>query len=290
VLSRTFNILSALIPTGPDRDIITISELNVNLSDEQPSFTFDAQADATKEPYIDYNVLDAFKKSMQYMNYDYGSYVDKEGNKIPAYCIIESGPDGGTFNDSARGIYAYWTIDAEGCNKNESKGYDTEEYDGKQVVKIWRTPQYKDWYKEKPVENQPYMSLDGTISNVAHFASSCITYTGDNSKSSTSPEWKSDNTCKLVPEGIDGIKITDSSNGRGANESLVLRFSAKITFAPEVYKFSNTHMLAIAPSGRRNVTDSYVQVQAMFGERAADCAKDDAACNSTTTNEGEQDG
>ena len=198
------------------------------------------------------------------MNYDYGSYVDKEGNKIPAYCIIESGSDGATFNDPNNGLYAYWTIDAEGCNN-------------------------KEWYKENPTEGQPSINLSGKISNVAHFESSCITYTGDNSKSSADPEWNEENTCKLVPDGIEGIKITDSSNGRGSDNSLVLRFSAKITFNPEVYKFTNTHMLAIAPSGRRNVTDSYVQVQAMFGERAADCAKDDATCN-TTTNEGENNG
>ena len=61
VLSRTFNILSALIPTGADT--ITISELNVNLSEKQPTFSFDAQANAGKEPFIDYNVLDAFKRA-----------------------------------------------------------------------------------------------------------------------------------------------------------------------------------------------------------------------------------
>ena len=294
VLSRTFNILSALMPTGADT--ITISELNVNLSEEKPTFTFDAQADAGKEPFIDYNVLDAFKKSMQYMRYDYGSYVDKEGNNIPAYCMIETGSDGAIFNDPDRGIYAYWTIDAEGCNKKESNssdtknkkesnGYETEDYEGQRVVRIWRTPQFKEWFKEKPTEGQPYMSLDGAISNVAHFASKCISYTGNNSKDSANPEWKETNECKLVPDGIDGIKITDSSNGRGANESLVLRFSAIITFAPEAYKFSNTHMLAIAPSGRHNVTDSYVQIQAMFGQRAADCDEDDTACNATTKEE-----
>ena len=56
VLSRTFNILSAFLPTGADK--ITISELNVDFSKEQPTFNFDAQADSGSEPYIDYNVLD----------------------------------------------------------------------------------------------------------------------------------------------------------------------------------------------------------------------------------------
>ena len=92
--SRTFNILSALIPVGAD--YINISELSIDLTKEQPTFTFDAQANAGSEPYIDYNVLDSFKKSMQYMRYDYGEYVDKEGNSIPAYCIVEAGDDGAT--------------------------------------------------------------------------------------------------------------------------------------------------------------------------------------------------
>lgn len=286
VLSRTFNVLSALIPTGADT--ITVSELNVNLADDQPTLSFDAQANAGKEPYIDYNVLDSFKKSMQYMRYDYGNYVDKNGATIPAYCMIESGADGATFSDSSKGIYAFWTIDAEGCNPSsdlKSSDYATEDYNGQQVVRVWRTPQYDDWYKQTPVEGQPYMSLDGQISGVEHFESACITYNGNASQNSSSPKWiESNESCLLVPGGVDGIRVSDSSNGRGAGDELVLRFSAVISVAPEVYNFTNSHVLAIAPSGRRNVTDSYVQIQAMFGERARDCADDDTACSTNTNN------
>ena len=286
VLSRTFNVLSALIPTGADT--ITVSELNVNLSNNQPKLSFDAQANAGKEPYIDYNVLDSFKKSMQYMRYDYGNYVDKNGAKIPAYCMIESGADGATFSDSSRGIYAFWTIDAEGCNpssETKTSDYTTEDYNGQQVVRIWRTPQYSDWYKQTKVEGQPYMSLDGQISGVEHFDSACITYTGNASQNSSNPKWiESNENCLLVPGGTEGINVSDSSNGRGAGDELVLRFSAVISIAPEVYNFTNSHVLAIAPSGRRNVTDSYVQIQSMFGERARDCAEDDTACSANTNN------
>ena len=286
VLSRTFNVLSALIPTGADT--ITVSELNVNLSNNQPKLSFDAQANAGKEPYIDYNVLDSFKKSMQYMRYDYGNYVDKNGAKIPAYCMIESGADGATFSDSSRGIYAFWTIDAEGCNpssETKTSDYTTEDYNGQQVVRIWRTPQYSDWYKQTKVEGQPYMSLDGQISGVEHFNSACITYTGNASQNSSNPKWiESNENCLLVPGGTEGINVSDSSNGRGAGDELVLRFSAVISISPEVYNFTNSHVLAIAPSGRRNVTDSYVQIQSMFGERARDCAEDDTACSANTNN------
>ena len=285
-LSRTFNILSALIPTGADT--ITISELVVNLANNNPTFSFDAQANAGKEPFIDYNVLDSFKKSMQYMRYDYGKYVDKNGATIPAYCIIESDTNGATFTDQARGIYAFWTINAEGCNPSpntKSNQYNLETYGGDTVVRIWRTPQYDDWYKESQVEGQPYMNLNGQISGVEHFESACITYYGNTSKSSAHPEWSESNeSCLLVSGGSEGIKISDSSNGRGAGDELVLRFSAVITLSPEVYKFTNTHVLAIAPSGRRNVTDSYVQIQAMFGERAKDCDSSDTACNTNTNN------
>lgn len=281
VLSRTFNILSALIPVGADT--ITISELNVNLAGENPTFVFDAQANAGKEPFIDYNVLDSFKKSMQFMRYDYGNYVDKDGNTIPAYCMIEKDADGAFLNDPDNGLYAYWTINAAGCNpseKDNSSSYSLSEYNGQQVVRIWRTPQYSTWYKEKKVEGEPYMGLDGTISGVEHFVSKCITYTGDNSINAANPTWiETNDSCLLVADGSNGISVRDSSNGRGANDELVLRFSATITLSPEVYKFTNKHMLAIAPSGRRNVTDSYVQIQAMFGKRAADCAEGDTACS-----------
>lgn len=291
VLSRTFNILSALLPAGVDT--ITISELGVNLAGEQPTFTFDAQANANKEPFIDYNVLDAFKKSMQYMRFDYGKYVDALGNNIPAYCMIETGTDGATLTDQSRGIYAFWTIDAKGCNPSKDSeqkiDYSTEEYEGQTVVRVWRTPQFSDWYKENPQNGQPSMTLSGEISNVPHFASSCIKYTGDASQDSKSPKWTETNdSCLLVPNGTNGINISDSSNGRDGSGELVLRFSATIALSPEAYRFNNAHLLAIPPSGRRNVTDSYVQVQAMFGERATDCAENDTSCSNNTTNRGEQ--
>ena len=292
VLSRTFNILSAILPTGADT--ITISEMRVDLTTDQPTFNLEAQANAGKEPFIDYNVLDSFKKSMQYMRYDYGKYVDKEGNTIPAYCMIEQGSDGASLNDSGKGLYAYWTIEGEGCNPSDSlkpSDYSIENYEGQNVVRIWRTPQFADWYKEGNSSNQPSMSLDGEISNVPHFESACTKYAGITDGGASAPKWDTTNDCRLVYgiEGEDsdesGIIITESSNGRDSSNELVLRFNATITFAPEAFQFTNTHMLAIAPSGQRNVTDSYVQIQSMFGQRAADCAEGDTACATANTNE-----
>ncbi len=314
VLSRTFGILSALLPTGADT--ITISELRVDL-EEGATLTIEAQANAGKSPFIDYNVLDSFKKSMQYMRYDYGSYVDKEGDTIPAYCMLETGTDGASFVDSTKGRYAYWTIEAAGCapasyvedeedevlstnsnsdsdsdvetisatesnsKKSVSDGYTTEEYNNQTVVRIWRTPQYTEWYNKE--SEKSHISLDGAISGVAHFESSCISYSG--TENGNSVNWsESNDSCLLVPDGTEGIVITESSNGRDSSDELVLRFNAIITLDPSVYSFTNKHLIALGPTTRYNVTDSYVQVQHMFNRRASDCAENDTTCNAS--NEG----
>ena len=292
LVSRLFSTLQTLLPTGDDT--IKISELTIDLNEEAVKINFDAQADAGQEPYIDYNVLDSFKKSLPFMHYDYGNYVDKYGNNIPAYCMIETDADGKTLSDSEKGIYAFWTIGAEGCDpttdttdpdhlddEGTTNKYTIEDYDNQKVVRIWREPQYKDWYKNTQSNTQPSMDLDGNISNVEHFNSMCITYKGELRGSSPIPVWTSENKCELVAKNEDDapdFTITDSSNGRDSSDALVLRFSAVLVLNPEVFKFNNHHMLTIPPSGRINVTDSYLQVQNMFGERAEDCAEDDETC------------
>lgn len=296
LVSRLFNTLQTLLPTGDDT--IKISELTIDLNEEVVRINFDAQADAGQEPYIDYNVLDSFKKSLPFMKYDYGNYVDRSGNNIPAYCMIETDSEGKVFSDSEKGIYAFWTIGAEGCDptadatdpdhlddKGTTDKYTTEEYNNQKVVRIWRKPQFKDWYKNTQNNTQPYMDLDGNISNVEHFNSMCITYKGELRGSSPIPVWTDSNKCELVAKNEDNsgpdFTITDSSNGRDSSDALVLRFSATLGLTPEVFKFANHHMLTVPPSGRINVTDSYVQVQNMFGERAEDCAEDDETCKVT---------
>lgn len=284
-VSRIFGVLSAILPTGADT--ITISELSLNLEESDPTITLEAQANAGKEPYIDYNVLDSFKKSMQYMRYDYGRYVDKNGDEIPAFCMIETGTDGASLIDQTKGRYAFWDITAEGCapasysedddesNLPVTTGYETENYEERQVVRIWRTPQFDDWYKKDSDDSK--MTLDGTISGIPHFESSCISYTG--TENGDKIAWSDSNTeCLLVPNGTDGIIISESSNGRDASDELVLRFNATITLAPEIFSFQNKHLISLGPSTRYNVTDSYVQVQHMFDKRARDCAENDTTC------------
>lgn len=277
LLSRTFGILSALMPKNADK--IIISELNVDLTGDSPSISFDAQANAGEAPFIDYAVLLSFEKSMDYLRYDYGDYVDKNGKTIPAYCIIETGSDGAMLYDQSKGYYAYWLFNGDGCNSssNSEEGTDNnylfETYNDQQVVRIWRTPQFNDWYATKN------MGLDGSITGVAHFESKCITYAGVSETDGTT-SWSSSNaSCLLVPGGYqNGISVSDSTNGRDADDELVLRFSAVINIAPEYYSFNNHHVLAIGPTGRHNVTDSYVQIQNLFGKRATDCEEGDTAC------------
>ena len=82
----------------------------------------------------------------------------------------------------------------------------------------------------------------------------------------------------VVPAGDDGISIAESSGGRNAAEELVVRFTASISLSPEVYNFNNAHMIALSPSKRLNVTDSYVQIQSIFSEQVKRCQEDDKDC------------
>ncbi len=139
------------------------------------------------------------------------------------------------------------------------------------VVKIYRSPKFSDWYKEG------YLTEDGNISGVNHFVSECITYTGV--EAGNSIKWTSNNDCMLATSDV---VIRDSSNGRDSGGNLVLRFNATITVDENVFLFQNKHVMAISPTSQ-NVTDSYRQVEGMFAERAADCSDSDVVCTSATT-------
>lgn len=266
VLSRLFNFILALEPTNGDT--IEISKLTVDLTDS--SILFEAQADAKTDPGIDYNVLDAFKKSMSYMTYDYGSYIDANDEVIPAYCIIEKDLNG-VFYAEGNDLYAFWTINKEGCNpsaKNEGEqyNYQTEYNDeaGDEVVKIWRTPRFNEWH------DAGFMETDGVISGVPHFESECTQYFGVKNEDGSLGWAAKNDSCALIRDGEAGIDIIESSNGIDSSGDLVLRFSANLYFDPEAFRFANTHLIALGPTGRYNVTDSYTQLQNMFTERAAD--------------------
>lgn len=307
LLSRTFNFLLAFEPTNGD--LIEFSTINVDLISS--TIRIEAQADALNEPFIDYNVLDAFKKSLNYLTYDYGKYVDKNGNEIPSYCIVENDLNGSFFAEEDGSLYAYWDIDRVGCNpaddedeedededdvvvtnnndeaedncddgencatpivisgsgenKRKDHGYEYEAYgENGRGVRIWRTPRYNEWHEAG------YMDLDGNIEGVPHFESECSSYTGEEKEDKSIVWTKTNDQCKLVPDGENGIEILESSNGIDENDRLVLRFEAVLTLEPEAFKFNNHHLIAFGPEGRYNVTDSYTQIEKMFTERASD--------------------
>lgn len=112
VLSRVFSFFNTILPTGADK--ITLSELSINLQDS--TMTFTGQADAGVDPFIDYRVLESFKKSAALVKYDYGQYVDAEDNDIPTRCMIEANTDGVTFKED-NSVYAYWLKGKTGCEK-----------------------------------------------------------------------------------------------------------------------------------------------------------------------------
>lgn len=112
VLSRVFSFFNTILPTGADK--ITLSELSINLQDS--TMTFTGQADAGVDPFIDYRVLESFKKSAALVKYDYGQYVDAEDNEIPTRCMIEANTDGVTFKED-NSVYAYWLKGKTGCEK-----------------------------------------------------------------------------------------------------------------------------------------------------------------------------
>lgn len=153
-------------------------------------------------------------------------------------------------------------------------------------VKIYRTPLFSEWTADEWTDEDgkkqtgQRMTLSGDISGVPHFESECIRYSGEE-MANGEIKWMVENECLLAPEGVN---ISDSSNGMDAEDNLVLRFTASIEIEPEVFKFENKHMMAISPDGQ-NVTDSYVQIEGMFEERAEDCSAVNIICTSPAAQE-----
>ncbi|MBQ6486489.1 hypothetical protein IJI76_02055 [Candidatus Saccharibacteria bacterium] len=123
VLSRAVSFLNSLLPSGADK--IEVSELSIDLTES--TLTFDAQANAGKEPYIDYRVLEAFMKRTNLMTFDYGRYVDSTGNNIPSRCIEEYDPVSGKMHEENGSIYAIWKRGEKGCDPTPSDNSNTTE-------------------------------------------------------------------------------------------------------------------------------------------------------------------
>lgn len=304
VLSRVFSLLTVLLPSEDDK--IVLSELNVNFSDM--TLNFEAQADAGVDPLIDYRVLESFKKSVGMMKYDYGRYVTANGSEILTVCMEETDADGKMYTDEKTGgIYAMWKMNRSEClpdgvedlSKEKQKEYEkvlkkkqsendklkeseqkTEEKLEDEALnevakdledrKIWRTPQFKEWYDDKK------MSLSGEIADVEHFESQCITYSGTEKSDGKGDEvaWSAENSCVLAENGI---TVLESANARDASDNLVLSFTAEMAVDPGFFAYNNKHVMGIGPFGQ-NVTDSYVQTKDIFVAPAKECSEEDMDC------------
>ena len=287
--SRIFNLINTLAPTNGD--IITFSDVSADLVNN--TLRFDAEADAVNEPLIDYRVLEAFKKSMEYMKFDYGEYKNENNITIPSVCIIETDENGDILKDEeTNDLYAIWTKGVSGCDP-EDQGTEVEDEDGNKTiertevvnileenvlaardseesVKIWRTPQFKKWYGNRD-EKKNYMNSYGEINGIEHFESKCIKYEVVDNR------WSSSNECNLI---VGDLNISESSNGKSST-GLVLKFKASLVYNREALLVKNKHMSFIAPSGFVNVTDSSLQIQKLFREEAVECEKGDVDCADT---------
>jgi len=292
VFSRVFAILAATVPTGADS--VTLSKVDVNMAESTLHLEGQANAGASTDG-VDYRVLEAFSKQVGLMKYDYGWYVDESGNRIPTMCINETDENGVTLKDEKGNVYAVWAKGVSGCDpskKDEKNGTvvdeteveealsgDTDDSsmngneegeDVVELIRIPRTPLFSEWY------TNGHMSDSGAITGVAHFESQCFTYTFTKDKSGK-PVPVENNNCMLAQGDLE---VTESSNGKIEGGELVLRFEAKMTLNSAVMDFNNKHMIAVAPSGMSNVTDSYIQIGSIFSEKAADlCEEGDTSCN-----------
>lgn len=153
VLSRVFGALGAMLPTGGD--VVQLSELRVDL--EASTLRMEAQADARTAPLIDYRVLESFKKGVALTKYDYGRYVDANGNEIPTWCIEEANSDGGAYREGEN-YYAWWNLNAEGCAALPVGSTSREDEEEENPVELFYDKDAKTEVSEKEVPEDELMS------------------------------------------------------------------------------------------------------------------------------------
>ncbi len=110
VLSRVFGAMNVMLPQGGDS--VQLSDLRVDFSAN--TIRMEGQADARVAPLIDYRVLESFKKGVALTKYDYGTYVDLDGNMIPTWCINEADVNGAAYR-SGENYYAWWDLSGQDC-------------------------------------------------------------------------------------------------------------------------------------------------------------------------------
>ncbi len=124
VLSRVFGAMTVMLPAGGDD--VKLSELRVDV--DNGVINVEGVADAKQDPLIDYRVLESFKKGADLTKYDYGRYVDVDGQDIPTQCIKESDENGNSYRQGDS-YYAWWDLTIPGCEAgSRSLSIDTADY------------------------------------------------------------------------------------------------------------------------------------------------------------------
>jgi hypothetical protein len=176
ISSRIFGILDVILPVG--RDTVQINDASLDLTTGTISFT--AKASSTpEEGYtsgINWRALEAFKNIVLLSRYDYGRYIDREGNAILARCIDEESVEGV--------VYGVYKRNRDGCQEGES-GASSD-------VRIPRDLSEADL--DRRMDDGDY-----------YFRSECMQFVAGVAKS----------TCELAPAGVENVVPSNSRDSSG---------------------------------------------------------------------------
>lgn len=246
--SRIFSILDVVLPNTSEK--VMLSNLKIDFDKN----LINVEGQATSASSNDYKALEAFEQTVVRTYFDYGRYVDKDGNYIPTKDITEVLEDGSIY-----GVYEKKTCTLE-TNGDGSQIENCNTIDTIKIKRYMTADELKDaeYYFESVCDGKENVSGDGKINITS--------------------------SCQLVPKGVDIIDRTAGRNS--ATNQVVLRFNGRMTIDPNVFLFANKHMMILSPA-RQIVTDSYTQIRDMFEEPAKDCAEGDAECQTEEENYGQ---
>ena len=286
--SRIFGVLDVILPNGDD--VVKVNEINANI--DENSLTFEATG--TSKNNIGFRALEAFKKTANKTYFDYGSYMrmDEDGSyvEIPSFCIEEKVVSGRLYgfykkgsagceaplvekqenqstNDGEKNSNSQNGSEAKSENENNSQSESETKNAANQekitvenipILRTYRTSQEKEEYK---LGKDPYAKkTDESNTGKYYFESKCLVYKDDGSFD----EDGSRANCPLV-NGT--VNTSEAHYGKGDSNEMILNFSARMIVDSRVFLSKHKHMQIIGPD-RQNVTDSYVQIRNMFGQKA----------------------
>jgi len=291
--SRLFGILDVILPNGDD--VVKVNEINGNIDEN----TLNVTATGTSKNNIGFRALEAFKKTTNKTYFDYGSYMRPDENgeyiEIPSFCIEEEVVSGRLYGfylkgspgceaplvdtkeeektedkkDESNNLTEGGDTENSNADNSQSEGKTKEETKKKETVveripilRTYKTSQERDKYKlgEDPYAKKTEQGNTGKY----YFQSQCLEYKGDGSFDEEASRAK----CPLVSGGDSGFTTNEARYGKGDGNEMVLNFEARIVVDPRVFLSKHKHMQIIGPD-RQNVTDSYVQIRNMFGQKAS---------------------